>query len=412
MDRQMKLIAFLQAQNCSNYPASWRHPGAQTDWGSSEYYQRIGRTLEDGKFHLAFFDDRLGMPDSFGRDFALTVKGGIRAAKLDPVIVAMTMGLATKRLGLGVTYSTTYYEPYHVARIFATMDLMLGGRAAWNVVTSLNDAEAANFGRGEHLDHDSRYDRADEFMEVVLGHWDTWEDGAIVADKASGTFADPARVHRLDHKGTYFQSRGPFTVPRSFQGQPVLIQAGQSGRGRAFASRWGELIFVVYPNLQLGKKSYADLKGHLRASGRETTAITPAVYPIVAETKMMAEDKMAFLQSLAKPEDALVLLSEVLNFDFASKPSDEPFTDEELESISGVRSTRDRVVQLSGHRNPTVEDFIKFSGRATIREFPLFVGSPTDVADQMEEWFLGEACDGFVIARPMFPAATRISFAW
>jgi len=183
MTRQMKLIGFLQAQNCSNYPASWRHPESKANWFSRDYYEHIGRTLEQGKFHLAFFDDRLAIPDRYGDDFRETIRHGVRAAKLDPVAVALTMGLATKRLGIGVTYSTTYYEPFHVARVFATMDLLLGGRAAWNVVTSLNDSEAANFGASEHLGHDLRYDRADEFMEVVLGHWNTWEDGAIRFDR-------------------------------------------------------------------------------------------------------------------------------------------------------------------------------------------------------------------------------------
>jgi alkanesulfonate monooxygenase SsuD/methylene tetrahydromethanopterin reductase-like flavin-dependent oxidoreductase (luciferase family) len=215
MNRQMKLIAFLQAQNCSNYPASWRHPSSMGDWDTRQYYERIARTLEDGKFHLAFFDDRLGMPDRYGDEFATTVKHGIRATKLDPLTVALVMGLATERLGIGTTYSTTYYEPFHVARIFATTDLMLGGRAAWNVVTSLNDSEAANFGLKSHLEHDLRYDRADEFMEVVMGHWDTWADDAIRLDRASGVFADPAKVKRLDHSGRFFKSRGPFTVPRS-----------------------------------------------------------------------------------------------------------------------------------------------------------------------------------------------------
>ena len=247
--RQMKLIGFLQAQNCSNYPASWRHPLAQANWASREYYEDIGRTLEAGKFHLAFFDDRLAIPDRFGDDFSETVRHGIRAAKLDPVAVALAMGLATEKLGIGVTYSTTYYEPFHVARVFATVDLLLKGRAAWNVVTSLNDSEAANFGLAKHLEHDLRYDRADEFMEVVLGHWDTWEDDAIVFDRESGTFADPDKVHRLDHKGKFFSSRGPFTVPRSQQGHPVIIQAGQSGRGKEFAARWAELLFVIHPSL-------------------------------------------------------------------------------------------------------------------------------------------------------------------
>ena len=160
---------------------------------SADYYRTIGRVLEDGKFHLGFFDDRLAMPDRYGNDHRHTVEHGIRCVKMDPITVLTTMGMATKRLGLGATCSTTYYEPFHVARMFATLDLMTGGRAAWNVVTSLNDGEALNMGRDEHLEHDVRYDRADEFMEVVLGHWDTWDDDAIVLDKQPGGSPTPTR---------------------------------------------------------------------------------------------------------------------------------------------------------------------------------------------------------------------------
>jgi len=402
MTRQMKLIGFLQAQNCSNYPASWRHPLSKPNWFSREYYEDIGRTLERGKFHLAFFDDRLAIPDRFGNDFTETIRHGIRAAKLDPVAVALTMGLATKRLGIGVTYSTTYYEPFHVARVFATVDLLLNGRAAWNVVTSLNNSEAANFGASEHLGHDLRYDRADEFMEVVVGHWNSWDDDAVCFDRDAGIFADPAKVHRLDHQGTFFKSRGPFTVPRSPQGHPVIIQAGQSGRGKEFASRWGELIFVIYPNLDIAKKQYADLKRVLAAKGRDI-CVAPAIYPVVAETQAEAEDKFAAIDALAKPIDTLALLSEVLNYDFAAKPMDEPFSSDELQAISGLQAVRDRVVQLSGKPNPTVRDFVQFSGRATLREFPNFVGSAKSVADQLEQWFSERACDGFVVAATHVP---------
>ena len=381
--RQMKLIGFLQAQNCSNYPASWRHPLAQANWASREYYEHIGRTLEAGKFHLAFFDDRLAIPDRLGDDFSETVRHGIRAAKLDPVAVALTMGLATEKLGIGVTYSTTYYEPFHVARVFATVDLLLKGRAAWNVVTSLNDSEAANFGLAKHLEHDLRYDRADEFMEVVLGHWDTWEDDAIVFDRESGTFADPGKVHRLDHKGRFFSSRGPFTVPRSPQGHPVIIQAGQSGRGKEFAARWGELLFVIHPHLATAQKHYRELKESPAGRGREIT-IAAAFYPVVAETQAEAEDRFALVDGLAKPINSLVLLSEVLNFDFAAKAPDEPLSDEELRAMTGIQAVRDRVMQLSGKPNPTVKDFLAYSGRGTLRELPTFVGTPTKIADQME----------------------------
>jgi FMN-dependent oxidoreductase (nitrilotriacetate monooxygenase family) len=279
-NRMMTLIAFLQAQNCSNLPGSWRHPTTILDFLTPEYYQRIARTLEDGKIQMAFFDDRLALPDIYTGDHAQAVAAGVRAVKLDPCTILMAMGLVTQRLGLGATYSTTYYEPFHIARVFATMDLMLKGRAAWNVVTSLNSAEARNFGQREHMAHDERYDRADEFMEVVLGHWNTWEDDALILDKAADRFADPAKVHRLDHNGRYFRSRGPFSVPRSPQGQPVLIQAGQSGRGQSFAAKWADLVFVIFHSLQDGIREYAAFKTAIAAAGRDPASVrvAPACY--------------------------------------------------------------------------------------------------------------------------------------
>src|ERR1700733_6855766 len=182
MTRQMAMVGFLQAQNCTNLPSSWRHPESRDDSMSADYYQEIARILEAGKFHMAFFDDRLAMPDRYGNDHAHTVQYGIRCVKLDPVAVLMTMGMATERLGLGATCSTTYYDPFHVARLFATIDMMTKGRVAWNVGTSLNDGEALNMSRGAVIEHDLRYDRADELMAVVLGHWDAWDDDALIID--------------------------------------------------------------------------------------------------------------------------------------------------------------------------------------------------------------------------------------
>lgn len=405
--RQMTLIGFLQAQNCSTYPGSWRHASTMQDFTMPEYFQRIGRVLEEGKFQMIFFDDRLAMPDIFGDDHRMAVENGVRVVKMDLTSILTAIGLATKTLGLGATYSTTYYEPFHVARTFATLDLMTRGRAAWNVVTSLNDSEAANFGRDQHLEHDLRYDRADEFLEVVMGHWDTWEEGALLLDKAGNRFADPDRVHRLDHVGKFFKSRGPFTVPRSQQGHPVLIQAGQSGRGQAFASRWGELIFVVYPNIEVGKQNYPALKRSIAATGRDPakTRIATAVYAVIGESEQMAQDKRAYIEELAKPTDCLALLCEVLNYDFSKRGVDEPFTDDELASISGWTGFRDRVVSMSGKKNPTVRDFVDVSGRGRIREFPVFCGTPKTVADQMEEWLEADACDGFVLSPTHMPGA-------
>lgn len=404
--RMMTLIAFLQAQNCSNLPGSWRHPATMPDFLSPEYYQRIARTLEDGKIQMAFFDDRLALPDIYTGDHSAAVGAGVRAVKMDPATILMTMGMATERLGLGVTYSTTYYEPFHVARVFATMDLMLKGRVAWNIVTSLNSAEAANFGRDAHMAHDARYDRADEFMEVVLGHWNTWEDDALILDKATGRFADPEKVHRLDHAGRYFRSRGPFSVPRSPQGQPVLIQAGQSGRGQAFAAKWADLVFVIYHGLADGKREYTAFKEAVAAQGRDPASVkvAPACYVCVGETQMAAEEKRAIVEATARDVDALVLLSEVLNYDFVKKPIDEPFSDEELSEFS-FQGFRDRVIRHSGKKNPTVRDFITVSGRGTVKEHTMFCGSPRQVADQMEEWFAAPACDGFVLAASSIPGS-------
>jgi FMN-dependent oxidoreductase (nitrilotriacetate monooxygenase family) len=403
MARQMVMVGFLQAQNCTNLPMSWRHPESRLDFMSADFYQEIGRVLERGKFHIGFFDDRLALPDRFGADHAHTIEHGIRCVKLDPVAVLMAMGMATTRLGLGATCSTTYYEPFHVARQFATVDHLTGGRAAWNVVTSLNEGEAFNMGRDAVLEHDLRYDRADEFMEVVLGHWNSWDEDALILDRATGRFGDGAKVRRLDHKGEFFASRGPFTVPRTPQGHPVIIQAGQSGRGRRFAGRWAEVIFAAARTLEAGQAQYRAIKDEAIACGRDPdhVSICTLATTVVAATRGEAEDKMAALEKLPLEIDALSLLSEALDFDFAGKAMDEAFSDAELAGISGMQTMRDGVVRSSGKANPTVRDFIQFSGRA--RPHGAIVGGPKEVADRLEALFTGGACDGFVVAATHVP---------
>ena len=294
--RQMSLVAFLQAQNCTTIPAAWRHRDARTDSTSPGYYRDIARILEAGRFDMVFFDDRLAMPDLYTGDHAHTVEQGIRCIKMDPVVTLMVMASVTRHLGLGATCSTTYYEPFHVARLFATVDLMTEGRGAWNVVTSVNDFEARNMGREAGLEHELRYDRADEFMEIVRGHWDTWEEDAILYDKDTRRFADPAKVHRLDYRGRFLSSRGPFTVPRSPQGNPVIIQAGASGRGQQFGSRWGEVIFSAWHDLETATAGYAGMKAQCAAWGRdpEQMKICNLFYPITAATRAEAEDKRAY----------------------------------------------------------------------------------------------------------------------
>ena len=404
--RQMKLVAFLQAQNCTTLPSSWRHPDARIDTYSPEYYQHIARVLEQGKFDLGFFDDRLAMPDMYAGDHSETVKNGIRCTKLDAVTCLMSMAAVTKHLGLGATYSTTYYEPFHVARLFQTLDLMTKGRAAWNVVTSVNDNEARNMGHEYLTEHDTRYDRADEFLEAVLGHWDSWDDDAIVVDKENNFYAHPDKVRKIDFKGKYLSSRGPFTVPRTPQGRPVVIQAGGSTRGKRFAARWGELIFAGYRNMEVGKLEYAAAKKAAEAAGRnpDHMKIASLMYPIAAATKSEAEDKKAAYELLSNDMDQLLLLSEALNFDFSTKGMDEGFTEEELDGLQGMQAMRDRVVS-SGVKNPTPKDFMRITRRGLLSDGHTMVGGPKDIADEMEEWFHSPACDGFVVGPTHQPGA-------
>lgn len=400
----MVLVAFLQAQNCSNYVGSWRHPASMTDFTSAEYFQRIARTLEDARFDMAFFDDRLAMPEIYGHSADLAVEYGIRSVKMDPCAVLMAMAAATTHLGLGATYSTTYYEPFHVARLFATLDLMSGGRVAWNVVTSLNDAEAENFGRDVHLEHDERYDRADEFVEIVKQMWASWEPDALIVDKATGRFADPNKVHRTDYDGKFLKAHGTFTVPQSPQGHPVLLQAGASGRGMRFAGRWADMVFAAMRNKAAGTTNYQAIKQAVADAGRDPdqVKVTPAVTVITAETPELVAQKESLLRGLARPEDGLALLCEVLNVDFSDRPVNEPFSDDELAAMSW-QGLRDGVIAASGKSNPSVADFVEFSGRGNLNGsgYP-FVGTPEQVADQMEEWF-GTCCDGFVVAATNVP---------
>lgn len=402
--RQMALVGFLQAQNCTTIPAAWRQPDARLDFTTADYYRHIGRTLERGCFDLGFFDDRLAMPDMYAGDHEHTVENGIRCVKLDPTVVLTAMGMATEFVGLGATYSTTYHQPFHVARVFSTLDHMTGGRAAWNVVTSVNDNEARNMGLDRGLEHDARYDQADEFMEVVHGHWDTWEDDALVLDRPDGLFARGDKVHRLDHRGEHYISRGPFTVPRTPQGHPVVIQAGQSGRGQRFAARWGEVIFASNLRLASAKVQYDKLKDEAANLGRNPDHLKLAtlMFPVVGRTHAEAEDRRAAFDSLTRDIDELSLLSEGLNFDFSTKGVDDTFTEAEMKALSGIQAIRDRVMERSGSAEPTVRDFMRITGRASLSH--AIVGDPVEIADYMEEWFTTPACDGFVIGCSHQPA--------
>jgi FMN-dependent oxidoreductase (nitrilotriacetate monooxygenase family) len=403
--RQMALVAFMQAGSTSVYAGSWRHPATEHGYLDASYYAKIGRQLEEGCFDLMFFDDRLAMPGIYGGSVADAVKYGARPVKLDLSIVLGVLAQATSRIGLGATCSTTYYTPFHVARTFSTLDHLSGGRAAWNVVTSVNDSEAQNFGLETHWSHDARYDRAEEFMDAVVGLWDTWEDDAVLHDRVKGIYADPAKVHELNHEGEFFSVRGPLTVPRGPQGRPVIIQAGSSGRGREFASRWAELIFTGDPGIEVARSHYADQKERIDAAGRDpqSVKVCPMAYAVVGESEDHAKEReQVFLSDLVHPMASLTLLSELMNYDFSQHQLDDPITDELIESVSGIRGL---VQNLRAHIGDTITLRDLAGHRATLLQGPRFVGTGVQVADQMEEWFHGGACDGFVLAATHLPGA-------
>ena len=404
--RQMSLVGFMQAANTSVYAGSWRHPATEHGFLTAGYYQKLGRTLEEGRFDLMFFDDRLAMPGIYGGSVAEAVRRGARPVKLDLSVVLGVVAGATQSIGLGATYSTTYYSPFHVARTFATLDHLSGGRAAWNVVTSVNDSEAQNFGVDAHLGHDERYDRADEFLQATTGLWDTWEDDALVLDREAAIFADPERVHELDFKGSWFRVRGPLTVPRSPQGRPVLLQAGSSGRGRDFAARWAELIFTGDPDVDIARSHYKDQKERIASLGRDPASVKmlPMAYTVIGESHAHAEEReQLFLNELVHPMASLTLLSELMNYDFSGLELDAPITDELIESVSGIRGLVQNIRKHIGGDTVTLADLA--GHRATLLQGPRFVGTGPEVADQMEAWFNTDACDGFVIAATHSPGA-------
>ena len=403
--KQMALVGFMQAGNATVYAGSWRHPATEHRFLDAGYYQNLGRTLEAGCFDMMFFDDRLAMPGIYGGSVAEAVRHGARPVKLDLSIVLGVIAGATRSIGLGATYSTTYYSPFHVARTFATLDHLTGGRAAWNVVTSVNDSEAQNYGVDQVLAHDARYDRADEFLEATTGLWDSWEDDALILDRAGGIFADPDKVHELNYDGDWFKVRGPLTVPRTPQGRPVLLQAGSSGRGRDFAARWAEVIFTGDPGIELARTHFKDQKERIAQDGRDPDSVKmlPMAYTVLGESTAQAQDReQMFLNDLVDPMASLTLLSELMNYDFSGLALDTPITDELIESVSGIRGL---VQNLRTHIGGTITLADLAGHRATLLQGPRFVGTGAEVADQMEEWFNTGACDGFVIAATHSPGA-------
>jgi len=399
--RQMHLAAFLIAGNAAHSHALWRHPSSSLGFLEPQLYQEIGQTLERGKFDMVFFADRLAVSDRYGLDLEIGVQFGDQdATRMDPVPVLALMSGCTEFIGLGATRSTTYHHPYHVARTFATLDHLSRGRAAWNVVTSMNDAEARNFGVKEHLDHDQRYDRADEFLAVCFQLWDSWDRDALRLDQETGCYADPTKVHYINHVGSWFESKGPLNIPKPPQGRPVIIQAGSSGRGQEFAARWAEVIFTVQPDFASMKAYYQAIKSRLADHQRqpEHCKILPAVMPFTGETESEALDKQALHNELVHPIVGLSTLSSHANYDFSKHCLDEPIQNIESRGTKGLLKV---VLDFAKTKKLTLGEVGKLYGRSVL--VPQIVGTASQIVDQLEALFHDQSCDGFVISPAYLP---------
>jgi FMN-dependent oxidoreductase (nitrilotriacetate monooxygenase family) len=391
----MHLAAFVAAGPTSGHHGGWRYPSADRDLLSGAYYARIARALEEGCFDFAFLADILAVPDALeGRMDSQLRHGGLGALRLDPLVVLAAMSAATRHLGLACTISTSYFEPFHVARTLATLDHVSGGRAAWNIVTSFQEAEARNFGREDHLGRDERYDRADEFLEVACKLWDSWADDALARDPEAPLFADPAKIRPIEHEGRWFKVRGPLNVPRPPQGRPVFIQAGASDRGRDFAARWAEVVFVTHSSVESAKAFTREMRERAAKFGRAPAElkILPGINPIVAETAEMARAKEALLGDLADARAGLSTLAYHLDIDLAAFPQDEVLP--ELDDVGGVQGHYKEVAELTRKRGMPLSQLGKQYGIGTMRDF---VGTGAEVAARMEDWYRSGACDGFMV---------------
>jgi alkanesulfonate monooxygenase len=397
----MKLGLFMEA--IGHHVAAWRHPDSNAHARLDiDHYIEIARTAERGKFDMLFLSDTNA---TFGADDADVWARLSSAARLEPLTLLSALALATKNIGLVSTMTTTYYEPFTIARMFASLDHISKGRAGWNLVTSIAAAEALNFSHSAHPPPADRYARAKEFAQVVLGLWDSWEDGAVIADKETGLYFDADKMHFLNHNGKHFQVRGPLMMQRSSQGHPVVVQAGQSENGRELAAETAEVVFAAQQNLDQAKTFYADIKRRAATYGRspDSVKILPGIIFVVGKTYAEAEAKYVRLQSLIHPELGLKQLSsyfgrDLSKFDIDGPPPEPNYANANLQhgrlkvmyelALRGKLSIRQLYQRVVGQR-----------AHLTVW------GTASAIASTMELWFNEKACDGFNVLPVTFPGA-------
>ncbi len=397
MRRQLRLNLFIQSRG--HHEAAWRHPKAAPEsLADMAYYVDMAQRAEKAKFDSIFFADQLALADDVaqsGRNW------------LEPMMVLGGLAMATSRIGLIATASSTYMEPFNLARHYASLDHMSKGRAAWNIVTSWAPAAAANFGDKGQVSHQERYEIAEEFVTVCKALWDSWADDAVLDNRAAGQYARAERIRRIDHKGKYYSVAGPMNLPRCPQGRPVLVQAGSSDTGRSFAARHAEAVFTAHMEKATAQAFYADLKARAVAVGRQKDQILilPGLSPMIGSTEAEAKRHALELGELADPEVGRKRLSGRFGgHDFSHLPLDKPLSPEDFpdpETVQAARSRTEVIIGLVRRDKPTLRQLLAYLAGA--RGHYTFTGTPEQVADLIEDWCEDGAADGFNVMPPVLP---------
>ncbi|MBD1597656.1 LLM class flavin-dependent oxidoreductase [Pseudomonas typographi] len=392
--QQMRLGLFIQA--AGHHASGWRYPGAQSGSENIALIRNLTLAAERACLDMVFFGDKLV---TSGKDHPSMI------VRFEPLTLLGSLAAVTERIGLAATASTTYNEPYTVARQFGTLDHLSGGRAAWNVVTTGYDS-AANFSRASHPKHDQRYAIAEEFVDVVRGLWDSFEDDAYVRNAETGVYLDVNKMHRLDHQGEHFDVAGPLNLTRSPQGHPVLIQAGSSGPGMALAARIAEVVFTAQQALDTAQDFYRELKREVVAQGRDPhhCLVMPGIMPIIGATPVEAQARFEQLQQWTDLDAALVLVSDRLGQDLSGFDLDQPLPD--LPLPENMKSRAKLLLDMSHRDGLTLRQLCHLAAGA--RGHKILVGTPEQVADEMIAWFEGEAADGFNLMPSHFPEGLEL----
>ncbi|MDO9712648.1 LLM class flavin-dependent oxidoreductase [Paracraurococcus lichenis] len=396
MTRQIKLG--LSMRYLGYHAGAWRHPEVDPEGASKlSHFVRIARTAEAAKLDMVFLADGIGIRTKDEPPGALCRSA--QTAEMEPLTLLSALSAVTSHIGLVATASTTYNEPFHIARKWASLDHLSGGRAGWNIVTSWSDAEARNFNRDEHLDYATRYERAAEFVEVVKGLWDSWDEDALVNDKQTGIFFDPAKLHALNHVGKHFKVKGPLSVKRTPQGRPILVQAGASDQGIDIAAESADVVYSVSQDMEQGRAYYAKLKGRLARHGRspDELLIMPGITHFIGATRQEAQDKYEKLNALVDPILGLSYLYGQMG-DLSGYDVDGPVPEP---NNPQVRSIAKGLLELAHRENLTIRQL--YTTIAAGFGTRLVIGTPQDVVDDMEAWVEAGAADGFNLCPPYLP---------